>query len=213
MSQKMYRIDKLERGTRKLRSGQDQTGLWVTLFNISTDSAGKAQFLSDYHNADVISSLESIGETGRCHIKWDVNESNGRKFYNINGVTPAEDGPGAETQSSPPASSNSSSSAPPAQTKSSGGNQYRKPDELIRSDAIRQAKDVAVAMLAAPEYGKCFSKTKTTVQIVQDFIFEMADEIVAYVKGERVGNVDSSDADLDKGGVDAGEPGLPGDDD
>jgi hypothetical protein len=201
---KVYRIDKLERGERGGR-----TGLFVEMFNVTDDKAGnKPVYCDDYFQKDEITALEDAGEGALVEIGWKKNG----KFYNIDSVKPTgeKETPKPKTSSTSKSSGDSESSKPSTK-KSGGSSQYRKPEELIRSDAFRQAKDIAVGMLLNSDAGKFFPKTKTTADIFTDYIFTLANEIAAYVKGERKGTVDSSDADLDKKGVDAGEPELPGD--
>jgi hypothetical protein len=199
---KVYRIEKLERGER----GQ-QTGLFVHLYNVTNDLSRKyPDFCSDYHQADAITALEEAGENAMVEINWRKNG----KWINIDTVEQVNgDTPETESKSD----DNPAPSKDYTKKSKSKGNDYRKPTEIIRADAFRQSKDIAIGMLSASDYSKLFPKTKTTPEILKEFTFELAEEIVDFVKGKKSGKVSSEDSDLDKKGVDAGEPDLPDDDD
>ncbi|MCK5600250.1 hypothetical protein KAR91_00085, partial [Candidatus Pacearchaeota archaeon] len=86
-------------------------------------------------------------------------------------------------------------------------------DEGVRLAALQNAVAYTAALLSSDErFKKLMAASKTTAEIVSQMTLETASKFESYIKnGGGSSDVESDDADLNKDGVDANEPPLPGD--
>jgi len=209
-------ITGLERGTQKAKSsGKDLTGLNVTGIKFDRDGNEEeeySKFLMDWKNADEIGLLEEYGVGARVEL---VNEKDGN-FWNLTGVELIEEGNGKPTTREPAAKKEPAAKAaanPTTATPSPEVAVAGTSEEAIRRMALTEAVALTDAILSSDErFKKLLPATKTTVEIVSQMTLENASKFEAFIKGEST-SVESKDTDLDKAGVDAEEPALPGDED
>jgi hypothetical protein len=205
----------LERGTTTSKAGKTLVG--ITVIGIKIDRDGNAgeeyeKFLMDWKNPDEIAVLEEAGVGATVEMK-SVKNGN---FWDLDEVIILEEGDG--TPSREPAAK-PAKAEPKKPSQAAGGPvshtvEYQAPPVTdTRVEALRAAVKITDAMLSSDErFKKLMPATKTTVEIVSQMTLENAAKFEAFLKGKS-DKVESDDADLDKDGVDAAEPVLPGDED
>ena len=221
-------ITGLERGTMQSKANKTLTGLSLTGIKIDRDgNAGEQydKFLMDWKNPDEIAVLEEAGIGATVNMR-SVKDGN---FWNLDSVEIMEEGTG---QSSTPATKEPATQTPDgpatAQPKTGSMAAHGKVEETaanpmavslapsedaVRVASLKEAVRFTASILSSDErFKKLFPSTKTTVEIVSQFVVETASKFESFIK-KGVKEVKSDDADLNKDGVDAQEPSLPGDED
>ena len=216
-------ITGLERGTMQSKQDKTLTGLKLTGIKIDRDgNAGEEydKFLMDWKNADEIAVLEEAGIGATVNMR-SVKDGN---FWNLDSVEIMEEGTG---QSSTPATKEPATQTPdgPATAQREGkplGERMagavpsetvmlQASDEAMRIEALKAAVNFTDAILSSdPRFKALLPVTKTNVEIVSQMTIETASKFESFIKNGGT-EVKSDDADLDKDGVDAEEPSLPGD--
>jgi len=208
-------ITGLERGTMQSKQDKTLTGLKLTGIKIDRDgNAGEEydKFLMDWKNADEIAVLEEAGIGATVNMR-SVKDGN---FWNLDSVEIMEEGTG---QSSTPATKEPATQTPDgpatAQPKTAAAPSetviLAASDEAMRIEALKAAVSLTDAILSSDErFKKLLAATKTNVEIVSQMTLENASKFESFIKNGGKA-VKSDDADLDKDGVDAEEPSLPGD--
>jgi hypothetical protein len=216
-------ITGLERGTIRSKAGKELTGL--TINGIKIDREGEAgdeyeKFLMDWKNSDEIATLEEAGIGSTVEMK-SVKDGN---FWNLDEVIIMEPGTGEPASAGP---SNAAVKKDQAKTKGTTKAAVKTEtaavapdvvmvsttDESVRMAALQSAVAYIEAILSSDErFKKLLAASKTTAEIVSQMTLETASKFESYIKkGGGDTEVKSDDADLDKDGVDANEPPLPGD--
>lgn len=205
----IVRITKLERGTRQTKAGSTQAGLYV--YGVKIDQNGNDEknwekFLPEQFNADQISQFESVGVGNTANVKMVKNGN----FWNVGNVELDEPNSSGGTGGSAPASSGGGSR--PASSGKKSDN-YRKPEEIIRVNALTSAVNLTGKMidLNAQEKTKLYN-TKTSTDLLVSDVLDLAAKFEAYIRGEKDAPVTESDSSDVKKPVDAEEPEIPGDD-
>lgn len=206
------RITKLERGTRTAKSsGNVQQGLYVygvKLDQYGNDEKNWERFLTDQHDANSISMLEQIGIGNTAKINMVQNG----KYWNVGSIehdvpnsgggspAPANSG-GGQPGGSP---SYSQAGKAPAQ------DTYRKPEEIIRVNALNAAIGLTRHMidLNGQEKMKIYA-AKTSTELIEQGVLDLAKKFEDFIKGNDGSATESSTQDVGNP-VDAEEPGLPG---
>jgi hypothetical protein len=212
-------ITNLEKGTKLSRNGKDLSGLNVTGIKIDQDGNPGDQwdkFLMDWKNPEEIATLENAGVGAKVNITNERDPQNSR-FWNVVGVSvmsagegassvtvaetkPAESKPATKTETAKPAAASVAVAAYPAMQL-----------PVVKSTALNAALEFTHSLVTSGErFKKILAATKTTNETLMQLTLENASEFEAYLNGKVDSDVKSDDADLDKGGVDAGEPNLPG---
>ena len=214
-------ITGLERGT--MQSKQDKTLTGLKLNGIKIDRDGNAgeqydKFLMDWKNADEIAVLEEAGIGATVNMR-SVKDGN---FWNLDSVEIMEEGTG---QSSTPATKEPATDTPdgPADAQPEVPANPMKMDvrpetvilaaseEAMRIEALKAAVNFTDAILSSdPRFKSLLPVTKTNVEIVSQMTLESASKFESFIKNGGK-DVASDSGDLDKDGVDAEEPSLPGD--
>ena len=226
-------ITGLERGTITSKAGKALTGL--TIMGIKIDREGNAgeeyeKFLMDWKNTDEIAVLEEAGIGATVNMK-SVKDGN---FWNLDSVEIMEEGtgePSSKTASKQAANTKAATQTPdgPADAQRESktlGERMAGPaaevvtlaasDEALRVEALKAALSLTGSILSSdPRFKGLLPATKTNVEIVSQMTLENASKFEAFITGKAAVNSDvtSDDADLDKDGVDAEEPTMPGDED
>ena len=176
-------------------------------------------------NTDEIAVLEEAGIGATVNMR-SVKDGN---FWNLDSVEIMEEGTG---QSSTPATKQEPATQTPdgpATAQKEGkplGERMAGPaavqevvtlaasKEALRVEALKAAVGLTAAILKSdPRFKSLLPVTKTNVEIVSQMTLENAAKFELFIKGGGKVDVESDDADLDKDGVDAEEPSLPGDED
>jgi hypothetical protein len=208
----------LERGTSTSKAGKTLTGLTITGIKFDRDGNEEEEytkFLMDWKNADEISALEEYGIGAKVELQ---NEKDGN-FWNLVDVVLLEEGTGAparEPAAKPSAKQKGVKNSTPTATETAVRStvEYVAPPVTdARVEALKAAVNLTDAFLNSDErFKKLLPATKTTVEIVSQMTLENAAKFEAFINGKKT-NVESDDTDLNKEGVDAQEPKLPGDED
>ena len=213
-------ITGLERGTITSKAGKELPGLTINGIKIDRDgNAGEEyeKFLMDWKNSDEIATLEEAGIGSTVEMK-SVKDGN---FWNLDEVVIMEEGTGEPTSAAPsnPAVKKSAkeTARPAAKTETAAPAPEivlaGVSDEGVRLAALQNAVAYTAALLSSDErFKKLMAASKTTAEIVSQMTLETASKFESYIKnGGGSSDVESDDADLNKDGVDANEPPLPGD--
>ncbi len=220
-------ITGLERGTITSKAGKELPGL--TINGIKIDREGNAgeeyeKFLMDWKNSDEIATLEEAGIGSTVEMK-SVKDGN---FWNLDEVIIMEEGTGEPSSAGPTNAAVKKEKKPATQTPDGPATaQPENPapapeivlagvsDEGVRLAALQNAVAYTAALLSSDErFKKLMAASKTTAEIVSQMTLETASKFESYIKnGGGSTDVESDDADLNKDGVDANEPPLPGDED
>lgn len=204
---KLAEIKKLDRGTRETKSGKTQEGVWVEFYNPEKDRV-KKEFLTDYHNKDLIKVLEEVGVGGNVMIGYKQNNG----FWNLNTVEKVSGSSGGGSSSS--GSSPSAGSKPASKSGGGGyqkkGGEFRQPDEIIRTSALAQSIDLTKAMLEAPDrFKKLTTPTKLTPELLVSLTLDNAVKFEGYIKGNYKSTVESDNSDLNPAGAEMEQPDMP----
>jgi hypothetical protein len=211
-------ITGLERGTMDSKAGKTLTGLTVTGIKLGRDGEPGEEyekFLMDWKNADEIAVLEEAGVAATVGM-YSVKDGN---FWNLDKVE-IIDGDGAPSKGTDqPAKTpdkghaHASPETPAVYAPKEEVISFATTEEGCRATALAQAVSFTDALLSSDERFKSLMPvSKTNVEIVTQMTLETASKFESFITGKKAGSdVVSDDADLDKDGVDAEEPSLPGD--
>lgn len=200
----IVRITKLERGTRQTKAGSTQAGLYVygtKLDQNGADEKNWEKFLPEQFNPEQIAQFESVGIGNVANVKMVKNGN----FWNVGEVS-------ADT---PPSGGGASSSGGGAPASSGGGksynktDSYRKPDEIIRFNALSSAVQFIgkVIDLNAQDKISVFN-TKASLDLLENDVLDLAAKFEAYIKGKTDSPTESDSQDLQTP-VDAEQPDMP----
>lgn len=212
---RLYQIKDLERGSRDIKNGAvTQTGIYVTLTDVNTEKDRNQEFLSDYHNADLIATLENIGVNGRVMVSFIEKPGRGDKsFWNMHEVKPGPDWtyrPGNDAAQEKPTEKpnkpvldavEKQNPEDPALKKTSS---YAYGKDYNRQDAMSHALSLTTALVNTGAFGKA----KGVPELANTHLFRLAHDILKFYNGDYSGKVESDTGDLNSAGVDANEPEL-----
>lgn len=209
-------ITNLERGTTTSKAGKALTGLTITGIKFDRDGNEEdeyTKFLMDWKNPNEISDLEEYGVGARVQLN---NEQDGN-FWNLVGVDLIEEGngkPAAKKEAKPETKAPANEAGLNAAAPVTATVEYQAPPAgPVRVEALKAAVIFTDALLSSDErFKKLLPATKTTVEIVSQMTLETAAKFEAFIDGKKT-DVESDAADLNKDGVDADEPPLPGEED